>query len=132
MQNENIKLSEGLVAILNQFNNAAREVRYINKNWWIDIDTGKSLERNIGELLMLVVSELSEAMEGDRKNLMDDKLTHRKMFEVEIADAFIRLLDISGGLGLDISGAIAEKLAFNLNRADHKIENRLKENGKKY
>ena len=39
---------------------------------------------------MLTISEIAEAMEGERKNLMDDHLPHRKMAEVEIADAYIR------------------------------------------
>lgn len=88
--------------------------------------------RNVGELLKLVVSELSEAMEGHRKNLMDDKLPHRKMFEVEIGDAFIRLFDIAGAFNLDLDGAIEEKRAYNKERKDHKIENRLAEGGKAY
>ena len=71
-------------------------------------------------------------MEGYRKNLMDDKLPHRSMLEVELADAVIRIFDMCGGLGLDLSGAIYEKLEYNQNRLDHKIENRLKENGKKF
>ena len=81
---------------------------------------------------MLIVSEVSEAMEGDRKNLMDDKLPHRPMREVELADAVIRIFDLAGGYNLDIAGAIAEKLAFNAQRPDHKIENRVKEGGKEY
>lgn len=88
--------------------------------------------RNTGELLCLVHSEISEAMEGDRKNLMDDKLPHRKMIEVELADALIRIFDIAGAKGLDLGGAIAEKRAYNSVRKDHKIENRLKDDGKKY
>lgn len=39
---------------------------------------------------------------------------------------------MSEGLGLDIQGAIYEKLEFNKIREDHKIENRLGENGKKF
>lgn len=88
--------------------------------------------RNVGELLCLVHSEISEAMEGARKNLMDDKLPHRKMLEVELADAMIRMFDIAGAYGLDLGGAIAEKRAYNANRADHKVENRLKDDGKKF
>lgn len=88
--------------------------------------------RNIGELLCLVHSEISEAMEGARKNLMDDKLPHRKMIEVELADALIRIFDIAGAYGLDLGNAIFEKRQYNTNRADHKLENRLKDNGKKF
>lgn len=114
--------------------------------WWTDIMSGRSLvgeyaymktpgllpPRNIGELLCLVHSEVSEAMEGVRKNLMDDKLPHRPMLEVELADAVIRCFDMAGGLQLDLAGAIAEKLAYNAKRADHKIENRTAVGGKKF
>ena len=34
--------------------------------------------------------------------------------------------------GLDIGGAIMEKLEYNKNRADHKIENRKLNGGKKF
>ena len=108
--------------------------------WWTNLETGESLEskqgeqpkRNVPEMLCLVHSELSEAMEGFRKNLMDDKLPHRLMLEVELADAVIRILDMCGGLGLDLEGAIYEKLAYNAQRVDHKVENRLKGGGKKF
>ena len=91
---------------------------------YADVLLGRKPARNIGELLCLVHSEISEAMEGARKGLMDDKLPHRPMLEVELADAVIRCFDMAGGLQLDLAGAIAEKLAFNAQRADHKIENR--------
>lgn len=103
--------------------------------WWNDLRTGAPLiERPhvVGEKLMLVVSEVSEAMEGHRKNLMDDKLPHRKMIEVELADAMIRILDLAGALGLDLAGAIDEKLIFNAHRPDHQPENRLAAGGKAY
>ena len=75
-------------------------------------------------------SELSEATEGYRKGLMDDHLPHRQMIEVELADALIRIFDLAGWLDLDIAGALLEKLEYNLQRADHKEENREKEGGK--
>jgi NTP pyrophosphatase (non-canonical NTP hydrolase) len=100
--------------------------------WWHDLHTGEPLKRNVGELLCLVHSEVSEAMEGHRKNLMDDKLPHRPMIEVELADAVIRISDMAGGLGLDLGGAIAEKMAFNASRADHKPEARKAPGGKAY
>lgn len=77
-------------------NARAGEVHAANKRWWCDLHTGAPLARDYDEMFMLIVSELSEAMEGDRKNLMDDKLPHRRMLEVEIADAYIRVLDLAG------------------------------------
>jgi NTP pyrophosphatase (non-canonical NTP hydrolase) len=81
---------------------------------------------------MLIVSEVAEAMEGHRKDLMDDKLPHRKMIEVELADTMIRIFDLAGAKGYDLGGAINDKMAYNAQRADHKIENRLKPGGKAY
>lgn len=113
-------------------NDFAARVHAGNAKWWTDLRTGERIDRNVGELLMLVTSELAEAMEGHRKSLPDDKLPHRSMFEVEIADAMIRLFDIAGGLGLDLGAAFEEKLAFNAVRTDHQIESRLAAGGKKY
>ncbi len=109
-------------------------VMAVSSGWWKDIKTGESMrgKRNVGELLCLVHSEISEAMEGHRKNLMDDHLPTRKMFEVELADAVIRIMDLAGGYDLDLGSAIAEKLEYNAQRADHKIENRKAEGGKAY
>ena len=93
--------------------------------WWDN-------PREIGTLLCLVHSEISEAMEGDRKSLMDDHLPHRYMLEVELADAVIRILDIAEWKGFNLQDAIIEKIEYNKNRQDHKKENLNKENGKKY
>lgn len=103
-----------------------------NGGWWHDLETGESKDRNKGEMLCLMHSEISEAMEAERKNLMDDKLPHRPGAEVELADAIIRIMDYCGGFGYDVGGAVEEKLEFNRNRSDHKPENRAKEQGKKF
>ena len=114
------------------FNAFAARVRELNDKWWRNPEDGEPIERNHGELLMLMVSELAEAMEGHRKNKMDDHLPHRKMVEVELADTIIRIADYAGGFGLDVEGAIEEKLQYNKTRADHTHEARMKAGGKKY
>lgn len=85
-----------------------------------------------GTKIALMHSELSEALEGFRKDKMDDHLPHRKAVEVELADALIRILDTAGALNLDLAGAVMEKLVYNTQRADHKLENREAAGGKKF
>lgn len=99
--------------------------------WYRDPATGEKIKRNFGEVVALMHSELSEALEADRKDLMDDKLPHRKGVEVEFADCIIRILDTAAELGLDVPGAIIEKNRFNKERADHKLAARAA-GGKKY
>jgi len=66
-------------------------------------------KRNIGEALMLMVTELAEAMEAYRHQ--DDA-----EFREELADTFIRLLDFCGGMGIDIEAEIEKKAQKNLGR----------------
>lgn len=173
------------------YNELAKAIYEQNKavGWWDDPDRCKLT------LLQLISTEIAEATEAERKDLMDDHLPHRKGGEVELADAMIRLLDMAGAFGwtyeygnmhaghrkeineasvagrhhylncslcnmsyevvnsipnegysllldslayvaeiqgYDLEGALHEKLAYNAKRADHKRENRAKENGKKF
>lgn len=99
--------------------------------WYTNPQTGEQIERNFGEVVALMHSELSEALEADRKGLMDDKLPHRDGREVEFADCIIRILDTAAALGMDIAGAVIEKNRYNKQRADHKLESRAA-GGKRY
>ena len=194
----------------------SKVVHKANEKWWRDPATGEPVKQNLGTKAMLMISELAEAMEGERKNLQDDKLPHRKMGEVELADFVIRVLDVLGAeqheldrsvfitdhfshvyklinqresdgsfsphvvevfkniydvndpaehllcicklvtsfygfsyksdlvvmitaaeyycekFGYDLWAAVDEKMAYNAERADHKLENRMKEGGKKW
>lgn len=138
LRNKPIDIAAAGNALQTVSHNASRTA-----GWWYDLKTGvdyvaevRSASRFgkalVAEKLALVHSEVSEGLEGHRKGLMDDKLPHRPMIEVELADAVIRIGDLAGALGLDLGGAIAEKLAFNAHRPDHKPENRMAEGGKAY
>ena len=115
----------------------------VTAGWWTDLSTNMDLAEEarkgtrlgkalVAEKLCLVHSEISEAMEGHRKGLQDDKLPSRLMLEVEMADAVIRILDLCGALKLDLAGAIFEKLSYNKTREDHQIKHRKEANGKSY
>ena len=113
---------------------AAQELAHetaTNAGWYKDPETGEDVERNFGEVVALMHSELSEALEADRKGLKDDKLPGRDGREVEFADCIIRILDTAAALGFDVPGAFIEKNRYNKTRADHKLENRA-DGGKKY
>ncbi len=71
-------------------------------------------ERNVGEMLMLVVSELGEAIEAHRTG--NFAIGRKDTFEDEIADAVIRLFDLCGGLGIDLEKQMEWKMAFNKGR----------------
>lgn len=97
-------------------------------------------ERNVGEMLMLIVSELGEAISAHQnedftnwenfykeaemqfQNGHEDawetsfKLHVKDTFEDEIADTVIRLLDLSAGLGIDLEKHINAKVAYNKTR----------------
>jgi hypothetical protein len=105
----------------------------LRSGWWHNKDGSPKDITNVDFIaakIALMHSELSEALEGLRKGVMDDHLPHRTMLEVEFADTIIRVLDTAGALGLNVGDALVEKLYYNQQRADHKPENRFAAGGK--
>ncbi|KHD34099.1 nucleotide pyrophosphohydrolase [Clostridium acetobutylicum] len=73
-------------------------------------ETKKTLKNNaICTRLMLITGEVAEAMEGLRKNDMNN-------FKEELADVAIRLGDLCGGLGFDLEEEIKKKMEINKSR----------------
>lgn len=104
----------------------------VSSGWYSDPQTGEPIPRNVGEMMALMHSEISEALEGYRKNTMDDHLPHRRAVEVELADLLHRLCDLAGYLGVDLGAAYVEKGLYNLRRKDHTPEARREANGKQF
>ena len=71
---------------------------------------------NNAEKIALMHSELSEALEADRKNLPSDKIPDFTGLEEELADCIIRILDFAGYHKLELAKAITAKLRYNLTR----------------
>ena len=153
----------------------------VKAGWWTDIETGEPKKRSVGEMFMLMVTELAEAYNAYVcDNAADDKLPQYAGLGVELGDTGIRLADFCGALltgrivahsdaknpgdamfneicdiasryelirktdaakgepeqgdylePQDVAEMIDAKLAFNASREDHKVENRLKEGGKR-
>lgn len=106
--------------------------------WWHDIspyDDTKEVdvaakEMNFAERIALCHSELSEALEGARRDLQSDHITGFSMVEEELADTLIRIFDLAGGLGSRLGEAFVAKMIYNQERQDHKIEARMASGGK--
>lgn len=108
-----------LNSIARQVHNTAKE-----KGWW---DTN----RQVPECLALIHSEISEALEEyrileDGKSFDEIRWTPQgkpEGFAVELADAIIRILDLSGHLGIDLDIALIEKMNYNKER-EHRHGNK--------
>lgn len=123
---ENEETKNAVETMINACHNRA-----YNNGWWHDPVSGEPVQRSVGDLLCLIHSEISEGFESYRRNRKDAHLPQYEGLHVELADAVIRIFDMAGGLGIDLSTIIVDKLTYNDNRADHKRGNRAAEGGKK-
>lgn len=82
-----------------------------SKGWW-------DKEPNVGEKLMLMVSELSEALEDYRSGKTEVYMEGQKPcgLPTELADTVIRILDFCGYYNIDLASVMVEKAAYNETR----------------
>lgn len=84
--------------------------------WWTGVY--KLVPDQIASKLCLIHSEVSEALEAVRAGMpKDDKCPDFGNFEIEMADAIIRIVDLTEKMGLDIEGAVLAKMAHNETRS---------------
>lgn len=130
-----------LIAFASHFNTVARHVHQTarDKGWYNNEDSkllhiiadelpptapktintlraiaDKIAQRNDGEILALMHSELSEALESLRAGCPpDDKIPEFKGVEAELADVIIRIMDISAARGWRVGEAVAAKIQYN-------------------
>lgn len=138
LNNKNMIMKKLKTSTIDALQELQRIVFEMNREmgWHSDIRTGKPLTEAEHDAMFpvriaLCHSELSEALEGWRKNKVDDHLPHRRNDVVELADTVIRIFDLAGAMRYNLAKAIAEKLEYNATRQDHQITNRKKPNGKK-
>ena len=95
----------------------------LEKGWWNDLNQVMALSGKPGETqvllarIMLVITELAEAVENIRHNQEpDDKIPEFTGLEAELADAVIRMMDLAARFNLRLPEAILAKTKFNEGR----------------
>lgn len=93
----------------------------VSKGWWTDVKTNEPVDpvAKIPEAIALIHSELSEALEEYRRGTLAPYTAaggKPEGFEIELADAVIRIMDLCGALGINLESAIETKHEYNKTR----------------
>ncbi len=92
------KKEKGLSSLIEECHSIAKK-----KGWW-------DSKRNDGELIALMHSELSEALEALRNHGTKDNIAE------ELADCCIRIFDYCGAREIDLEKTLLKKIEYNRTR----------------